>query len=227
MTTETKRISRRKFFRLAGMSAGAAALAACAPPATTTAPGPAAPAAEGEAAPAATTAPAVAAGPTEIVIAQYADVVSLDPHDTNDNASYGPEKLMFEGLIGFNEKMEMEPMLAERWEASDDATTFTFYLRQGIKFHDGAPFNAEAVKYNFDRVTNPDNKLKRYGLYRIIAKTEVIDEYTVKFTTSEPFGAMIATFAHPAGGTIVRCVCPQGARTRPRATGRGGVSRES
>ncbi len=194
MTTETKRISRRKFFRLAGMSAGAAALAACAPPATTTA----APAAGAEAA----AAPAAAAQPTEIVIAQYADLVSLDPQHTNDNASYGPEKLMFEGLIGFNEKMEMEAMLAERWEASDDATTFTFYLRKGIKFHDGAPFNAEAVKYNFDRVTNPDNKLIRYGLYRIIEKTEVIDEYTVKFTTSEPFGAMLATFAHPAGGIV-------------------------
>ncbi len=210
MTTETKRISRRRFFRLAGMSAGAAALAACAPPATTTAPEAAAPAAEAGATAAPTAVPAAAAGPTEIVIAQYADVVSLDPHDTNDNASYGPEKLMFEGLIGFNEKMEMEPMLAERWEASDDATTFTFYLRQGIKFHDGAPFNAEAVKYNFDRVTNPDNKLKRYGLYRIIAKTEVIDEYTVKFTTAEPFGAMIATFAHPAGGIVSPLAAKQG-----------------
>lgn len=210
MTQETKHISRRKFFRLAGISAGAAALAACAPPATTTAPAPAAPAAEGEAAAAPTAAPVAAAAPTEIVIAQYADVVSLDPHDTNDNASYGPEKLMFEGLIGFDEKMEMQAMLAERWEASDDATTFTFYLRQGIKFHDGAPFNAEAVKYNFDRVTNPDNKLKRYGLYRIIAQTEVIDEYTVKFTTAEPFGAMIATFAHPAGGIVSPQAAKQG-----------------
>ena len=109
---------------------------------------------------------------------------------------------MFEGLVGFNEKMEMQAMLAEKWDASADATTFTFYLRKGIKFHDGTPFNATAVKYNFDRVTNPDNKLVRYGLYKIISKTEVVDEYTVKFTTSEPFGAMLATFAHPAGGIV-------------------------
>lgn len=213
MANTSKTLSRRSFLRLTGLTAGAAALAACAPaPAA-----PAAPAAQ-PAAPAATQAPAAAptaapapAKPTQIVVAQYADAVSLDPQDTNDNASYGPEKLMFEGLVGFNEKMEMQPMLAEKWEASADATTFTFFLRKGVKFHDGTPFNAEAVKYNFDRVTNPDNKLKRYGLYRIIAKTEVVDEYTVKFTTSEPFGAMLATFAHPAGGIVSPAAAKQGA----------------
>lgn len=210
MANTSKTLSRRSFLRLTGLTAGAAALAACAP-------APAAPAAQ-PAAPAATQAPAAAptaapapARPTQIVVAQYADAVSLDPQDTNDNASYGPEKLMFEGLVGFNEKMEMQPMLAEKWEASADATTFTFFLRKGVKFHDGTPFNAEAVKYNFDRVTNPDNKLKRYGLYRIIAKTEVVDEYTVKFTTSEPFGAMLATFAHPAGGIVSPAAAKQGA----------------
>ncbi len=200
--------SRRDFLRLAALSAGATAVAACAP---VPAPAPAAPAAPAATQLAAPTAAPAPARPKEIVVAQYADVVSLDPQDTNDNASYGPEKLMFEGLVGFNEKMEMQPMLAERWEASPDATTFTFYLRKGVKFHDGTPFNAEAVKYNFDRVTNPDNKLKRYSLYRIIAKTEVVDEYTVKFTTSEPFGAMLATFAHPAGGIVSPAAAKQGA----------------
>ncbi len=208
MANTNARVSRRDFLRLAALSAGATAVAACAPAPT---PAPAAPAAPAATQPAAPTAAPAPARPKEIVVAQYADVVSLDPQDTNDNASYGPEKLMFEGLVGFNEKMEMQPMLAERWEASPDATTFTFYLRKGVKFHDGTPFNAEAVKYNFDRVTNPDNKLKRYSLYRIIAKTEVIDEYTVKFTTSEPFGAMLATFAHPAGGIVSPAAAKQGA----------------
>jgi glutathione transport system substrate-binding protein len=206
MATQSKRLNRREFLRLAGLTAGTAALASCVP---VTAP---APAVEQPAQPAA--APAVVSKPKQIVVAQYADVISLDPQDTNDNASYGPEKLMFEGLVGFNEKMEMVPQLAERWEASPDATTFTFYLRKGVKFHDGTPFNAEAVKYNFDRVTNPDNKLKRYGLYRIIAKTEVVDEYTVKFTMSEPFGAMLATFAHPAGGIVSPAAAKQGEQAK-------------
>lgn len=134
-----------------------------------------------------------------VTIAQYADAVSLDPQDTNDNASYGPEKVMLEGLVGFNAKMEQIPELAEKWDASPDATVYTFHLRQGVKFQDGTPFNAEAVKFNFDRIRNPDNKLKRYSLFKVISKVDVIDDYTVRFTLSEPFGAMIATFAHPAG----------------------------
>jgi hypothetical protein len=135
-----------------------------------------------------------------ITIAQYADAVSLDPQDTNDNASYSIEKPILEGLIGFNDKMQQIPQLAEKWDASPDARVYTFYLRKGVKFHDGAPFNAAAVKANFDRVRNPENKLRRYTLYKVISQIEVIDEHTVRFTLAEPFGAMIATFAHPAGG---------------------------
>ena len=135
-----------------------------------------------------------------ITVAQYADAVSLDPQDTNDNASYSIEKPMLEGLIGFNEKMEQIPQLAEKWDASPDAKVYTFYLRKGVKFHDGTPFNAAAVKANFDRVRNPDNKLKRYTLYKVISQIDVVDDNTVRFTLAEPFGAMIATFAHPAGG---------------------------
>ncbi len=135
-----------------------------------------------------------------ITVAQYADGVSLDPQDTNDNASYSIEKTMIEGLIGFNEKMEQIPQLAEKWDASPDAKVYTFYLRKGVKFHDGTPFNAAAVKASFDRVRNPENKLKRHTLYKIISQIDVINDSTVRFTLAEPFGAMIATFAHPAGG---------------------------
>ena len=135
-----------------------------------------------------------------ITVAQYADAVSLDPQDTNDNASYSVEKPILEGLIGFNEKMQQIPQLAESWDASPDARVYTFHLRKGVKFHDGTPFNAAAVKANFDRVRNPENKLRRYTLYKIISQIDVLDDSTVRFTLSEPFGAMIATFAHPAGG---------------------------
>ncbi len=144
-------------------------------------------------------APALA-GEQVITIAQYADMmIGLDPPHTLDNASYSIQKPMLEGLIGFNEKMEQIPQLAERWDASPDARVYTFYLRKGVKFHDGTPFNAAAVKANYDRVRNPDNKLLRYTLYKVISQIDVLDESTVRFTLSEPFGAMLATFAHPAG----------------------------
>jgi glutathione transport system substrate-binding protein len=98
--------------------------------------------------------------------------------------------------------MKLKPVLAESYEASKDGLTYTIKLRHGVKFHDGTDFDAEAVKANFDRVTNPDNKLKRYGLYSIIAKTEVVDPYTVKITLKEPFSAFINDLAHPSGVMI-------------------------
>src|SRR5512143_294301 len=98
--------------------------------------------------------------------------------------------------------MKLKPVLAESYEASRDGLTYTIKLRHGVKFHDGTDFDAEAVKANFDRVTNPDNKLKRYGLYSIIGKTEVVDPYTVKFTLKEPFSAFINDLAHPSGVMI-------------------------
>ncbi len=59
-----------------------------------------------------------------------------------------------------------------------------------------------AAKVNFDRVTNPANKLKRYSLYEVIAKTEAVDPYTVRFTLKEPFSAFMNTLAHPSGVMI-------------------------
>ncbi len=135
----------------------------------------------------------------DIVIAVQDNFTGMDPHDTNDTLSGSVQKTMLEGLVGFDKNMNVIPVLAEEYFANDDATEFTFKLRQNVIFHDGTPFNAEAVKVNFDRLADPESGLKRHSLYSLIEKTEVIDEYEVKFTLSEPFGAMINTFAHPAG----------------------------
>ncbi|WP_438317993.1 glutathione ABC transporter substrate-binding protein [Sporosarcina sp. FA9] len=135
----------------------------------------------------------------DIVIAVSSTFTGMDPHDTNDTLSGSVQRTIFEGLLGFDEEMNVIPMLAKEYTANDEATEFTFILNEGINFHDGTPFNAEAVKVNFDRLADPNSGLKRHSLYSLIAKTEVISEYEVKFTLSEPFGAMINTFAHPAG----------------------------
>lgn len=135
----------------------------------------------------------------DIVIAVADNFTGMDPHDTNDTLSGSAQKTMLEGLVGFDKDMKVIPVLAEEYSANEDATEFTFKLRQNVKFHDGTPFNAEAVKINFDRLADPNSGLKRHSLYSLIKSTEVISEYEVKFTLSEPFGAMINTFAHPAG----------------------------
>ena len=135
----------------------------------------------------------------DIVIAVADNFTGMDPHDTNDTLSGSAQKTMLEGLVGFDKDMNVIPVLAKEYVANDEATEFTFQLRENVFFHDGTPFNAEAVKVNFDRLADPDSGLKRHSLYSLIEKTEVLGDYEVKFTLSEPFGAMINTFAHPAG----------------------------
>src|SRR5256886_14203923 len=135
----------------------------------------------------------------DVVFAVASTFTTTDPYDANDTLSQAMAKSFYEGLYGFDKDMKMIPVLAESYEVTKDGLTYTVKLKKGIKFHDGTDFKADAVKANFDRVTNPDNKLKRYGLYNNIGKTEGVDDYTAKITLKTPFSAFINQLAHPSG----------------------------
>jgi glutathione transport system substrate-binding protein len=146
------------------------------------------------------TGPALAA--KDVVIAVASTFTTTDPYDANDTLTQAMAKSFYEGLYGFDKDMKLIPVLAESYTVSPDGLVYTIKLRKGVKFHDGTEFKADAVKANFDRVTNPDNKLKRYGLYSNIAKTDVVDDYTARITLKVPFSAFINNLAHPSGVMI-------------------------
>ncbi len=127
---------------------------------------------------------------------------TMDPYDANDTLSQNVVRSFYEGLFRMDKDMKLKPVLAESYEASEDGLTYVVKLRAGVRFHDGEPFNAAAVKANFDRVSNPENHLKRFILYKNIAKTEVVDDLTVKFTLHEPFSAFINQLGHPSAAMI-------------------------
>lgn len=136
---------------------------------------------------------------TDITAAMLVDFTTMDPMDTSDTLSGGIQRLMMDGLFGFDDDMKIIPMLATDYEANDDATEFTIHLREGIQFSDGTPWNAEAAKANFDRWGDKNLGLKRTTLLcNVLKETEVVDDYTVKVTLENPFGAFIPTLAHPA-----------------------------
>lgn len=142
-------------------------------------------------------APAFAA--KDVIFAVASTFTTTDPYDANDTLSQAMAKSFYEGLYGFDKDMKMIPVLAESYEASKDGLVYTIKLKKGIKFHDGTDFKADAVKVNLDRVTNPDNKLKRYGLYNNnIAKVEAVDDYTARITLKTPFSPFINQLAHPS-----------------------------
>ena len=129
-----------------------------------------------------------------IFYATSTDPLGLDPALVDDNDSGKITCNIYEGLLRFKDSnTEVEPLLAESYEISDDGLSYTFKLRQNIKFHDGTPFNAEAVKFNIDRQM-PENlvpKMSYAGLvYGDVKNTEVLDEYTVRINlkkNSTPF----------------------------------------
>lgn len=138
----------------------------------------------------------------DAVIAVGSNFTTLDPYDANDTLSQAVAKSFYQGLFGFDKEMKLQNVLAESYDASKDGLTYTIKLRSGIKFQDGSDFNAEAVKVNLDRASNPDNHLKRYNLFKSVATTEVIDPTTVKITLKQPFSAFINTLASPAAAMI-------------------------
>ena len=137
-----------------------------------------------------------------LIFAAPADATTLDPHNTTDTESDQVIGMVFEGLIGFDAHMKIVGRLAETWEVGSDGMTWTFHLRSGITFHDGTPFNAEAVRRNFARVLDPKQKHKRLPLFVMLDRVEVVDADTVRIITKYPFGAFEPTLAH-ISSTIV------------------------
>ena len=105
---------------------------------------------------------AQAASPKDVlVVAQIAEPKSMDPATVTAVNDFRILMNLYDGLVRYRSgTLEVEPGLAESWTISDDGKVYTFSLRQGIKFHDGSPFNAEAVKFNFDRMLVKDHPLR-------------------------------------------------------------------
>src|SRR5499427_8675380 len=124
-------------------------------------------------------APAFAA--KDVVFAVASTFTTTDPYDANDTLSQAMAKSFYEGLYGFDKDMKLIPVLAESFDVSKDGLVYTIKLTKGIKFHDGTDFKADAVKVSLERVLDPANKLKRFGLYNNnIAKVEAVDDYTAR-----------------------------------------------
>ncbi len=91
--------------------------------------------------------------------------------------------LTFDGLTSVNERGESEPALAERWDISPDGTSYTFYLRQDVLWHDGAPFTAEDVVYTVGAIQHPAYQGLPFlaDMWRAVT-VQMLDTYTVRFS---------------------------------------------
>lgn len=137
----------------------------------------------------------------DLVLAVLSDASSLDPHGANDVPSVIVQETIFDTLLDKDENSEIIPGLAESWEAVDELT-WKFKLQEGVKFHDGEDFNAEAVKVNLERILNPELGSPRTNLFDMISEIEVLDEYELQITTEYAFSPLLAHLSHNSVGMI-------------------------
>jgi peptide/nickel transport system substrate-binding protein len=135
-----------------------------------------------------------------LVVAQGADAKTLDPHGSNDQPSSRIIKQINDTLVVQDESMELQPGLAESWEKVDDLT-FEFKLKQGVKFHNGEELKASDVKFTLLRALESPNVGHIVGAIDPEG-IEIVDDYTIKLSTTEPFAPLLAHLAH-TGASIL------------------------
>ena len=126
-----------------------------------------------------------------------ADPGKLDPTQSsmlNERIVY---QSIFDKLVDLDGEGKIIPMLAERWSVSDDQKTYTLFLRKGVKFQDGTPFDAKAVEFNLLR-GQEKTSLRRNEL-KYISKMTVVDEHTIKLELSTPFAPFMSILTDRAG----------------------------
>ncbi len=131
------------------------------------------------------------------------DSVILDLAQATDGESIKAAIQIVENLVMFKkDSMEVEPQLAKSWTVSKDGTTWTFKLRKGVKFHDGTPFNAQAVADSFNRIIDPNHRFYNYGKWKYtslslkpVKKIKIVDNYTIQLITEKPYAPLLNNLA--------------------------------
>lgn len=136
---------------------------------------------------------------TTLVVGLDDDPPQLDPHFSTAAVDRQVYHSIYDKLIDIDEELNFVPMLAEKWDITEEGTVYTFQLRQDVTFHDGTPFNAEAVKFNFERMMDPNAGSPRASELASVETVEVVDEYTLKVTLKEPFAPFLAALSDRAG----------------------------
>ena len=137
----------------------------------------------------------------DLVIAMQDDVVSLDPHGSNDTASAQVRMNIYETLVNRSADMDLESGLAEEWD-SVEGDVWNFKLREGTTFHSGEEFTAEDVKATLERVSDEAVASEAAFLFEMIEEVEIVGDYEVNIHTEYPFAPLPSHLAHNTGGII-------------------------
>ena len=143
---------------------------------------------------------------------------NLDPRVGTDSFSEDLDGLIFDSLVAHDQRLNVVPDLAQKWE-TPDPLTYVFHLRSGVKFHDGRPLTAADVKFTFDSILSGAVKTAKAGSFRIVESVETPDAATVTFHLREPYASFLWDLTKPGIGIVPQGSGPEISK-RPIGTGR-------
>jgi len=142
------------------------------------------------------------AQPKPVVVVQSGEAATLDWHMHCDKNAHEPDRQIFDTLLRRNLKtLQLEGNLAESWRVVNE-TTWQFKLKRNVKFHNGEPFDAEAVKFSVERMLNPKQAAPGRTSIATIDRVEVVDPYTVNIITKAPFPLLPVRMSPGHCGTV-------------------------
>jgi peptide/nickel transport system substrate-binding protein len=155
-----------------------------------------------------------------LTVATTAETPSLEPHLEAAEVRTRRTVLIYENLVVMDANLVPQPQLAESWEQPDDVT-YVFKLRQGVQFHNGKEFDAEDVKYSYERLADPDVGSPGRGDMAVIDSITVEDKYTVRFTLTAPSASFLAAIGGRYSAVIPKDIIQTGDELRSAAVGTG------
>src|SRR3979409_1673759 len=141
-----------------------------------------------------------------ITVGLELDIPGFDPLKVGvfDTSAETAAAAIFDTLTYLDDKGKAQPKLALSWTHSDDYKTWTFKLRPGVKFHDGTPFNAEAVKANFDRQKDPANKCRWAFYIAYLNNVQAPDELMLVYNLNDPSVNLPAIISAPGANFVIQ-----------------------
>jgi peptide/nickel transport system substrate-binding protein len=160
-----------------------------------------------------------------LTVVQGVDISHLDVQSAPGYESVWINMNIHNSLLNLDKDLNVVPDLAKKWEASPDGLTYTFFLHEGVKFHDGTDMDAEAVKWNFEHLLDPKTKAATRVFYTDVSQVDVVDRHTLRVVLKEPnymFPLILAgyRFGFPVSSpTAFKTLPEQEYRMKPVGTG--------
>jgi ABC-type transport system substrate-binding protein len=128
-------------------------------------------------------------------VAWEADITGLDPYLSPGVQSWHVVGNLFNSLVTVDTNLNYVPDLAESWDILENGKVYVFHLRKGVKFHEGSDFDAEVVRWNYQRAVDPEEKAFIAPFLSIVESVDAIDAHTVKFTLKHPSRTLLPVLA--------------------------------